>query len=163
MNEIKNRLQVSISKQTLTFYKNEKEIKQYSISTAKNGVGELIDSGCTPRGEHVIAEKIGDGEKLNTVFVGRLPTGEIFEPALRELHSERYWILTRILWLSGLEEGRNKGGNLDTYQRYIYIHGSPDDVDMGKPGSHGCIRMRNDDVVELFDMVNVGDHVLINE
>lgn len=136
---------------------------QCPVSTAGNGPGELINSECTPRGEHVIAEKIGDGSPVNMVFIGRLPTGEIYEPALRELHPERDWILTRILWLDGLEEGRNKGGNVDTYRRYIYIHGTPDDVDMGCPGSHGCIRVSNDEMIALFDHVSEGDRVTIHE
>ncbi len=122
-----------------------------------------MDSECTPRGEHMIAEKIGANCLENTVFVGRLPTGEMYEPALRELHPGRDWILTRILWLEGVEAGRNKGGNVDTYNRYIYIHGSPDDVEMGCPGSHGCIRMSNKDVVELFELVEAGDRVTIHE
>lgn len=155
-------IQVSISNQTLTLFDESKQIKHYSISTAKNGAGEEMDSECTPRGEHVITEKIGDGCEPNSVFIGRMSTGEIYEPALRELHPERDWILTRILWLSGLEEGKNKGGKLDSHDRYIYIHGSPDDVAMGEPGSRGCVRMRNADVMELFDLIEVGTKVTIN-
>lgn len=156
-------IQISISDQTLSLFDEDKLVKQYSISTAKNGVGEEMDSECTPRGKHVIAEKIGEGCEANSVFVGRMHTGEIYEPALRELHPERDWILTRILWLSGTEEGKNKGNELDSYDRYIYIHGSPDDVAMGQPGSRGCVRMRNLDVIELFDLVATGVEVEINE
>lgn len=156
-------IQISISDQTLSLFDEDKLVKQYSISTAKNGVGEEMDSECTPRGKHVIAEKIGEGCEANSVFVGRMHTGEIYEPALRELHPERDWILTRILWLSGTEEGKNKGNELDSHARYIYIHGSPDDVAMGQPGSRGCVRMRNLDVIELFDLVATGVEVEINE
>ena len=156
-------LHVSIPDQQLTVSDGDKILKQYTVSTAKNGPGEQMDSECTPRGEHVIADKIGDGCELNTVFIGRQETGEIYEPALRELHPERDWILTRILWLGGQEEGKNKGGTVDSRDRYIYIHGSPDDVGMGQPGSRGCIRMRNDDIIELFDLVEVGTRVKIED
>jgi len=131
------------------------------ISTAKNGVGELHDSECTPRGEHVIAEKIGEGEPLNTVFVARRPTGQIYSKNLRAAEPNRDWILTRILWLAGCEAGRNQGGAVDTKTRYIYIHGAPGEVPMGEPGSRGCIRMRNEDLISLFDRVFVGTRVLI--
>jgi lipoprotein-anchoring transpeptidase ErfK/SrfK len=160
-------IQISISDQTLSLFDENNRLKQYSISTAKNGVGEEKDSECTPRGKHIITEKIGEDCEQNSVFVGRIATGEIYEPALRELHPERDWILTRILWLSGMEEGKNKGQlkgmNLDSHDRYIYIHGSPDDVAMGLPGSRGCIRMRNTEVIELFDLIDVGIKVIICE
>lgn len=156
-------IKISIKQQTLTLFDEDKQLKRYSISTAKNGPGELMDSECTPCGAHIISEKIGDGAEVNSVFVGRIATGEIYEPALRELHPERDWILTRILWLSGTEEGKNKGGKVDSHDRYIYIHGSPDDVDMGQAGSRGCVRMRNDEIIELFEMVEVGTEVVIND
>jgi hypothetical protein len=133
------------------------------VSTAANGPGERMDSGCTPRGWHVIRACIGAGAPADTVFVGRRPTGERFERALRARYPERDWILTRILWLSGLEPGRNRLGNVDTMRRYIYIHGAPDDVPMGLPGSHGCVRMRNADVMALFDRVRAGTRVLIED
>ena len=160
-------IQISISNQTLSLLDKNDLIKQYSISTAKNGVGEQMDSECTPRGKHIITEKIGEGCEPGTVFIGRMPTGEIYEPALRELHPERDWILTRILWLSGIEEGKhkgqNEGKNLDSHDRYIYIHGTPDDVTMGQPGSRGCIRMRNSEIIELFELVELGTEVVICE
>jgi len=160
-------IQISISDQSLSLFNKNDLIKQYSISTAKNGVGEKIDSECTPRGKHIITEKIGEDCEPNAVFVGRIATGEIYEPALRELHPERDWILTRILWLSGIEEGKNKGqleGTiLDSHERYIYIHGSPDDVAMGQPGSRGCVRMRNSEIIELFDLIELGIEVNICE
>lgn len=156
-------IKISISKQQLILFDEEDSIKQYSISTAKNGLGERKNSECTPRGEHIIAEKIGQGAKENSVFVGRIETNELYNSKLRDFHPRRDWILTRILWLSGTEEGKNKGGDVDSHDRYIYIHGSPEDIEMGYPGSRGCIRMRNSDVVELFNLVNVGTRVTISE
>lgn len=154
-------IEVSIQDQKLYLKSGDKIIKTYPVSTAKNGPGEIRDSECTPRGKHVIAEKIGDGCEINTVFVGRRPTGEIYRPELRGAHPDRDWILTRILWLRGTEDGINKNGEVDSYRRYIYIHGSPDDVEMGKPGSRGCIRMRNRDVIELFDKIAIDTEVMI--
>ncbi len=154
-------IQISIAEQTLTLFDEDKQLKQYSISTARNGPGEKMDSECTPCGRHIISEKIGDGAEVNSVFVARVTTGEIYQPSLREQYPERDWILTRILWLSGMEEGKNKGGKLDSHERYIYIHGSPDDVAMGQAGSRGCIRMHNDEIIELFDLVEEGVTVKI--
>ena len=156
-------IEVNISKQTLSLFEGDAVIKQYTISTAKIGPGEQMDSECTPRGKHLIREKIGAGCVANTVFVGREPTGELYHPELREQFPDRDWILTRILWLSGCEEGKNKGGNVDSYDRYIYIHGGPDDLAMGVPGSRGCVRMRNDDMIELFDLVETETGVNIIE
>jgi|TARA_B110000881_G_scaffold214884_1_gene228044 lipoprotein-anchoring transpeptidase ErfK/SrfK len=156
-------IKISISKQQLILFDEEDSIKQYSISTAKNGSGERKNSECTPRGEHIIAEKIGEGAKENSVFVGRIETNELYNSKLRDFHPRRDWILTRILWLSGIEEGKNKKGDVDSHDRYIYIHGSPEDIEMGYPGSRGCIRMRNSDVIELFNLVNVGTRVTISE
>ena len=154
-------IEISIKEQKLYLKSGIETVKTYSISTAKNGPGEKRDSECTPRGKHLIAEKIGGGCDANTVFVGRRPTGEIYKPELREAVPGRDWILTRILWLRGTEEGVNRNGNVDSYHRYIYIHGSPDDVEMGKPGSRGCIRMRNEDITELFDKVDIDTEVTI--
>ena len=138
-------------------------LKQYLISSAKNGVGELNGSFCTPRGRHIIRAKIGAGQPLNAVFIERRPTGEVYSPELAGRSPGRDWILTRILWLSGCEPGFNRLGKVDTMRRAIYIHGSPDTAEMGKPGSHGCIRMRNQDIVELFDLVPVRALVRIQE
>lgn len=154
-------IEISLADQTLKLVQGDQMMREYAISTAKNGPGEMMDSECTPRGEHVITEKIGDGQSVNSIFVGREPTGEIYTPELRKLHPDRDWIITRILWLSGCENGRNKGGNVDSHDRYIYIHGAPDDVAMGQPGSRGCIRMRNEDVIELFGMVEESTRVVI--
>ncbi|MEM9242623.1 MAG: L,D-transpeptidase [Pseudomonadota bacterium] len=134
----------------------------YPISTAKKGFGERINSEQTPCGWHQIAMKIGEGMAENTVFVGRKATGEIYDEALAKQYPQRDWILTRILWLAGLEEGKNKGGDVDSYQRYIYIHGTPDSEPMGVPRSHGCIRMRNHHIIKLFDQLEIGDRVFID-
>ena len=136
---------------------------RYLVSTAANGVGCTKDSGCTPQGAHIIRAKIGADAPVNTVFVGRRPTGEICTPELMAKFPNRDWILTRILWLSGTEIGKNRLGNVDTMQRYIYIHGTPDSTDMGAVGSHGCVRMRNADVIEMFDLVEAGTKVFISE
>ena len=133
--------------------------REYPVSTGKNGIGEQFGSGCTPRGRHSIAEMIGAGEPSNAVFVSRVPTGELYDPGLRRGYPGRDWILSRIIWLQGEEPGLNRGGTVDTYSRYIYIHGAPDDVQLGTPGSAGCIRMRNGDVIELFDLVAEGCEV----
>ena len=138
-------------------------LRTYSISSALNGVGEQKNSGQTPRGQHYIRAKIGQGLPENAVLVGRRFTGEVYSLALAKQYPGRDWILTRILWLSGCEPGRNRLGNVDTMQRYIYIHGTPDTEAMGVPLSHGCIRMRNSDLIELFDLVAVGTPVEINE
>lgn len=127
--------------------------RRYVVSTAKNGVGERNGSFCTPRGRHIVRAKIGAGQPLGAVFVRRRPTGEVWSPELHAKYPGRDWMLTRILWLSGCEVGRNRLGDVDTMRRMIYIHGAPDSAEMGKPGSHGCIRMRNADVAELFERV----------
>ena len=158
-----NRIEINLSSQTLKLFAQDELIKQYPVSSAKNGAGEIMHSECTPRGNHMIAEKIGADCEANTVFVGRRASGEIYEPALREKFPQRDWILTRILWLRGTELGRNLGANVDSYDRYIYIHGTPDDVDMSKGGSRGCVRVRNNDIMELFDLVDEGALVTITE
>jgi hypothetical protein len=131
-------------------------LKRYAVSTARRGVGERCGSYCTPRGKHIVRAKIGAGCAVNTVFVGRRPTGELYTPELGEQFPGRDWILTRILWLSGCEVGYNRLGASDTMRRYIYIHGTPDEVHLGMPGSHGCIRMGNGDLIELFELIPVG-------
>ena len=163
MNTATYSIGIDLTRQTLQLLGPAGVIREYSVSTGKKGSGEQLDSGCTPRGRHSIAEMIGAGEPANAVFVGRAPTGEIYDPALRRRYPGRDWILTRIIWLHGEEPGFNRGGTVDTYNRYIYIHGAPDDVRMGVPGSAGCIRMRNSDVVELFDLVAQGCEVNLYE
>jgi hypothetical protein len=127
--------------------------RTYSVSTAKRGPGEKNGSLCTPRGRHIVRARIGAGQPLGAVFVRRRPTGEVWTPELHAQYPGRDWILTRILWLSGCEPGRNRLGEVDTMRRYIYIHGAPDTAEMGKPGSIGCVRMRNRDIAELFERV----------
>ncbi len=158
-----SRIRISIPRQLLVLSKDEKTLKEYAVSTALNGPGERSGSGCTPRGRHLVRAGIGAGCPPNTVFVARRPTGEQYSAALEQEQPERDWILTRILWLSGLERGRNRLGKVDTFRRYIYIHGAPDNVPMGVPRSHGCVRMRNRDIVELFDLAPVGTEVFIDE
>ncbi len=154
------KINISIPKQQLDLLGNNGEvIQQYSISSAKNGVGQKNGSFCTPLGKHIIRAKIGHGQPTNTVFIRRRPTGEIYSSALGEQFPKRDWILTRILWLSGCEPGFNRLGSVDTMRRYVYIHGSPDSVEMGKPGSIGCIRMRNSDLLVLFEQVDAGIEV----
>lgn len=155
------KIEISIPEQSLVLAEEGRELRRYAVSTSRNGPGELRGSFCTPRGEHIVRAKIGAGQPLNTVFVRRRPTGEIWTPEFAERFPDRDWILTRILWLSGCEVGRNRLGEVDSMRRYIYIHGSPDTVELGKPGSIGCIRMCNRDVVELFEQVPVGTSVRI--
>lgn len=156
------RIKVHISTQALELFDDAgKLVRRYAVSSAEKGVGETSGSYCTPRGKHIIRAKIGAGKPENTVFVGRRPTGEIYTPELGAQFPERDWILTRILWLSGCEVGFNRLGNNDTMRRYIYIHGTPDSVPLGIPDSHGCIRMRNADLIELFDIVPAGTAVEI--
>lgn len=158
------RIRVSLSDQLLELFDDGGEpVRHYAVSTSKNGAGERRGSFCTPRGRHIIRAKIGAGQPANTVFVRRRPTGEIWTPELAAQYPERDWILTRILWLSGCEVGKNRLGELDTMRRFIYIHGSPDTVPMGVPGSIGCIRMRNRDIIELFDLVPLYTPVDITE
>lgn len=136
-------------------------IRQYPVSTAANGAGEEDGSHCTPRGRHRIAEKIGAFAPLCSAFKSRQPTGEVWTPELDAEYPGRDWILTRILWLEGLEPGKNQGGTVDTHNRYIYIHGTNEEHKLGTPASHGCIRMKNTDVAELFDLVKEGTEVRI--
>ena len=155
---------IGIGSQTLTLQDDlGGALKAYAISSAAGGAGEMRGSFKTPRGRHVVRAKIGSGMPENTVFVARRPTGEIYTPELADAHPGRDWILTRILWLSGCEKGVNRLGEVDTMRRYIYIHGTPDSVELGKPGSHGCIRMRNADMIELYDRIPAGIEVEIVE
>ncbi len=148
------RIEISLARQTLTLFDDDgRVLRRYPVSTAANGPGEQAGSFCTPRGRHIVRAKIGAGQPLGAVFRARRPTGEVYTPELGEAEPERDWILTRILWLSGREPGFNRLGTCDTMRRYIYIHGTPDERFEQAPRSHGCIRMRNADVAELFDLV----------
>ena len=153
---------VNISKQELALFDDAgKLVRNHAVSTALNGPGEEANSNCTPRGKHIIRAKIGAGQPVNTVFKRRRPSGEIYTPALGVQHPDRDWILTRILWLSGCEPGYNRLGTCDTMRRYIYIHGTTAERGVGVPRSHGCINMLNEDMLELFDYVQVGTPVNI--
>ena len=156
------RIHIDLARQQLMLDLGHRRVV-YPVSTSAEGAGERNGSGRTPRGAHVVRARIGAGADPGTVFVGRRPTGEICTPELYARAPERDWILTRILWLSGTEPGRNRLGEVDTMRRYIYIHGCPDEVALGVPGSHGCIRMRNADLIELFDRVPAGTPVFIEE
>lgn len=175
-----NFIVINIERQTLSLYSYQTKatvtreisqlseadlIRSFSVSTAKNGIGSQEGTGCTPLGRHVIAEKIGGGAALGSVFVGRVATGEVYSQSLAADNPKRDWILSRILWLRGCEPSINQGSNelgcCDTYQRYIYIHGTPDTEPMGVPFSHGCIRMRNDELVWLFERVDENTPVQI--
>jgi len=157
------KIAIHIGSQSLELFDDQDRLlRNYAISSALKGTGQRRGSFCTPLGRHIIRAKIGAGQPENTVFVGRRPTGEIYTPALGAAFPGRDWMLTRILWLSGCEVGHNRLGEVDTMRRYIYIHGCPDSVPMGVPGSIGCIRMRNRDVIELFDSVFVGTSVKIS-
>lgn len=155
---------VSLARQQLTVCDDAgRALRSYPVSTAARGAGERKGSFCTPRGKHLIRAKIGAAQPLGAVFVARRPTGEIHSPELAARHPGRDWMLTRILWLSGCEPGFNRLGEVDTMRRFIYIHGTPDSEPMGRPGSHGCLRMRNRDLVDLFDLVPVYTPVEISE
>lgn len=156
-------LEVDVGKQCLLHWSAGKLIKCYPVSTAKNGCGEWMGSECTPRGWHKIRAKIGRDQPQYRVFVGRRPTGEIYDQTLDERFPQRDWILSRILWLNGLEPGKNRYGRVDSGWRYIYIHGCPDHLIQGVAASHGCIRMHNADVIELFDRIEVNYPVFIHE
>lgn len=156
-------LDVSIAEQRLRLVESGEVLAEYPVSTAKNGPGEKKGSYCTPTGWHTIRAKIGAGLPINSVLAGRRPTGEIYTPELAVQHPQRDWILSRILWLGGLEPGKNRYGDVDSTWRYIYIHGTPDDLMQGKPESHGCLRMLNADVITLFERVAVGCRVWIHD
>lgn len=161
------RIDVSLAAQQLFLYQTwdggDILLGRFPVSTARNGAGELAGSFCTPRGAHRIAQKIGEDAPLFAVFKARVETGEIWTPELEATEPGRDWILSRILWLEGLDAGKNQGGDVDSHDRYIYIHGTNEEDRIGTPRSHGCIRMRNVDVVSLFDQVSVDTHVNIRE
>ncbi len=161
VNTDQTQIVISVNQQELRLIENQQIAASFAVSTALNGVGNLENSGCTPLGLHKVRIKIGEDCPINTVFKARRPTGETFDSALAKSSPNRDWILTRILWLTGCESGMNRGGQVDTLKRFIYIHGTPDSEPMGKPRSHGCIRMRNKDLIELFDHVENGTPIEI--
>jgi L,D-transpeptidase YbiS len=153
---IERSVRINLRNQSLDVLEDGTVAHSFPVSTSALGPGERVNSLCTPRGRHVIRARIGAGASANAVFVGRRPTGETYAAELARQQPGRDWILTRILWLSGSEPGRNRFGEVDSMRRFIYIHGTPDTEPMGVPRSHGCVRMRNTDVIELFDMVDAG-------
>lgn len=158
----KHWIRIDTETQILALCAGANTLERWPVSTARNGLGEINGSGCTPRGEHRVRIKIGQGCEPGTVFIGRRPTGERYSRELAQQEPGRDWILSRILWLTGSEGGANRGGECDTLRRFIYIHGAPDTEPMGIPLSHGCIRMRNPDIITLFDQVETGCRVLID-
>ena len=154
-------IEISIKTQTLTLLRDKEIILKYPISSAKKGIGQLKNSNCTPLGDHIVRAKIGAGYPMYAIFHARRWSEELWG-ADYKIGSEDL-ILSRILWLSGTEVGFNRLENVDTMQRFIYIHGTHDEENIGQPVSHGCIRMKNKDVISLFDLVNVGEKVIINE
>lgn len=156
------RIEISLTRQALRLLDGTSCLREYLVSTSRYGPGERSGSQCTPRGRHIVRACIGAGQPPGAVFVGRRPTGEVYSPALAREFPGRDWILTRILWLSGCEPGRNRLRTVDSMRRYIYIHGTPDQEPMGVPFSHGCVRMRNADIVDLFACVGPGTTVEIS-
>lgn len=152
---------VDVTAQKLYCYQQDVLLKTYVVSTGKNGLGEQLGSGCTPRGWHAIYAVLGLDAPINSIFVSRQRTGDIYSAAFAEVNPDRDWILTRILQLDGLEPGRNRGGDVDTLSRYIYIHGTSDEEALGTPVSKGCIRMANRDVIDLAQWVSVGTRVCV--
>ena len=151
-------LAVNIARQTVSLFHDEEFVAKYSCSTSRFGIGQVEGSNCTPLGLHRIAEKIGAGAALGTVFKGRVPIGHVSELGLAASK-----ITTRILWLEGLEPGLNRGGNVDSHARYIYIHGTGDQSSIGRPESHGCIHLSDPDLIALFDLLPSGTLVWIAE
>ena len=156
-------IEVDLGRQRLLLWNEGRVLRECLVSTGGNGIGEINGSGCTPRGRHVVRAKIGAGAREGTLFRARRPTGDIWTPELHARFPGRDWILTRILWLSGLERGRNRLGCVDTFRRYIYLHGTPPTTRLGMPGSKGCIRLANGDVTALFDQLPVGAEVELHE
>lgn len=156
-------LEIDLGRQRLLLWSQGRVLRECMVSTGGNGIGEINGSGCTPRGRHIVRAKIGDGAAIGTLFVRRRPTGEIWSPELHAKYPGRDWILTRILWLSGVERGRNRLGCVDTFRRYIYLHGTPPTTPLGRPGSKGCIRLANEDIIELYDRVPPGAEVELHE
>ena len=153
---IERTLHIQLTRQSLTVLDDGRPVHEFLVSTSRYGPGERAGSQCTPRGAHSVRAKVGAGLPPGAVFVGRRFTGEIYDADLAHRFPSRDWILTRLMWLSGREPGRNRFGAVDSLRRYIYIHGTPDVEPVGVPFSHGCIRMRNTDVIELYEMIDTG-------
>ena len=158
---VKELLFVAIKQQRIYLIRQEKMITSYPISTSKYGTGEIANSKKTPLGLHKIQNKIGKGVPLRGIIKGGVFTGQKAELQHYPISMDSDFVTTRLLWIRGLEQGKNLGGNVDSYSRRIYIHGTPEEGLIGKPSSHGCIRMTNHEVIELFELVEKGLHVMI--
>lgn len=155
-------LEIDTTCQRLSIWKGGELAAVYPVSTGLAGTGQYEGSGQTPLGWHYVRAAIGDGEPVGSVFRGRRPTGECFSAELAAAYPQRDWILTRILWLCGLEPGHNRGGDVDSQRRYIYLHGTPPDQPIGEPASHGCIRLRDEDLLAVFAVARPGTPVWIH-
>ncbi len=151
-------LVVHVSSQTLALFENGKFVEKYCCSTSRFGLGQIEGSNHTPLGLHRVAEKIGAGEPAGTVFQSRQIVGHTSQPDYADAK-----ITTRILWLEGLEPGFNRGGNVDSHHRYIYIHGTADQKTIGRPASCGCVHLADADLIPLFDVLPGGTLVWISE
>ncbi|VAW51241.1 ErfK/YbiS/YcfS/YnhG family protein [hydrothermal vent metagenome] len=159
-----NSINISVAKQELKLLDEDGLLlHQYPVSTSKYGTGSENGSEKTPLGLHRIKEKLGGAMPVNEVYIGRVPHGNLEECLEQGVELPDDVIMSRIMWLEGMEPGRNHGGYVDTYQRYIYIHGTNHEENIGTPASIGCIRMCNKDVVDLFRQVEIGSEVLIEE
>ncbi len=156
-------LEIDTRTQRLRLWQGGERQAEYAVSTGIAGVGQQEGSGQTPLGWHYVRAAIGAGQPVGAVFRGRRPTGEVYSSALAGVHPGRDWILTRILWLCGLERGHNRGGDVDSQRRYIYLHGTPPDQPMGEPRSHGCVRLRDADLLAVFDAVQPGTPVWLHD
>jgi lipoprotein-anchoring transpeptidase ErfK/SrfK len=157
-----SKINISVSSQKLSLFQEGELISSYKVSTALKGVGQEKNTNKTPLGNHIIRAMIGRNLPIYAVIKARRYTNEIWTKELDDPSITVDWILSRVIWLSGKDLGRNRLGNVDTMQRYIYIHGTNEEHLLGTPSSHGCIRMSNEDVIELFDLVSVGDIVEID-
>jgi lipoprotein-anchoring transpeptidase ErfK/SrfK len=155
-------MKVSVSQQKLFLMNKLDTLRSYDISTSKYGLGSESGSHKTPLGLHRVVEKYGDSAPEGTIFKSRINTGRIAEIEMRPQTTKLDYVTTRILWLDGMEPGKNKGGNVDSYHRYIYIHGTHEEGLIGRPASKGCIRMRNNEVIELHELVPIGTTIRID-
>ncbi len=154
-------LYVGIRRQRMYYFKNNQIVSSYPISTSSKGAGNLMGSYKTPTGLHQIAEKIGGNAPLGTLFINKKNTGKVVPVNKSEISIKKDEITSRVLSLKGLQQGINKGKKYDTFSRGIYIHGTSDEASIGRPSSHGCVRMKNDDIMELFDLLSVGTKVVL--
>ena len=159
--ELKIKILVDISEQRLYLKSGEQTLVSYPISTSKYGEGSKENSFKTPLGNHIIKEKIGENAPINTIFISRINTKNIASIENKPKNTENDYVTSRIMWLEGEENGVNKGPGIDSYERYIYIHGTHEEGLIGVKASHGCIRMFNVDVIDLYDRIHNGTKVII--